>query len=1048
MSAHPTSSDETPVPPDPADRVDSRPDSGDASPGESDGLAVVPVVPVVAVLVCHDGESFLPRTLEAIAGLDPAPATIVAVDTGSTDSTGQLLATELAEGGVDRVLTLDADAGFAEAVHAGVEAGPAADWLWILHDDSAPEPDALAVLVERASEQPSVAVWGPKVLGWDEPRRLLEIGVSISSSGRRYTGLESREQDQGQYDGQRDVLAVGSAGMFVRREVWSDLGGFERSLPFFREDVDFGWRVNMAGHRVTVTTDAVVHHAEAMARGRRAAAVSDPHAVDRSSALFTLLANGRRLTWPFRWLWLTVQTLLRAVGFVLGKAPREAAAEMSALGSVLLRPGRILKARRARRRWRSASARSLRSLFPPAGQQFRHTMETVAGSLTLEADVAPSTVLESGPVSDDLDSFTGASSGRLRRMVRRPGVILFGLLLVVQLLAWRGLYREGVLNGGALLPMPTGASDVWESYIATWHVASLGSATMAHPSSAVLGVLATLLLGHASWVVPVVLVVGPPVAGVLAYQVTRSFGLSSRLRLVLGVAYALNPVTLAATAQGRWTTVVVLVLLPLAGVALARALGLGKVPASGRAAALSALLLGIIVSLSPAMLVLVVVLAVVVMIWSRGKQWRAAGAMVAGPVILLLPWWGVALADPVVLLLEPGVRMSADGEQPWHAVFFDPGGWWSLPWWVGVGITVAALAATLRAAQVRPVRLALVMAAIALGWALVLESVSVTPANSALAVAPWSGSVLLVVLAASMVAAAIAARGVRNRMSRATFTWRQPALALVTAMAVASPVVWALLWLGHGASGPLDRSWVNPLPAFVQAQSVLPEQIRTLVLRSESGRLAYTVLRARDAHWGDVENAPTAEQLATMDEVVADLASGRGTAPVDELTDRAVQYVLAVPPVDDDLEVALDSAPGLLRIANPGEASLWRIERATGRVRVEVPDDELAVLTSAVPDDPAAASVDVPAGDDGRLLELAELADDSWTATDDTGETLEVPPSAEWAQRFVVGSDGGTIDMAVENPVRQWLIWIQVALVFVLVVLALPGRAREDEEAV
>ena len=251
------------------------------------------------------------------------------------------------------------------------------------------------------------------MLGWDEPRRLLEVGVSISRSGRRHTGLERGEQDQGQYDGQRDTLAVGSAGLLVRRSLWSDLGGFDRSLPFFREDVDLGWRANLAGHRVAVATDAVVHHAEAMARGRRAGVVGDPHATDRASALYTLLANGRGSTLLLRWLWLLVQTLVRALGNVLGKAPREAAAEMSAVGMVLMRPRRLRSARRTRRRWRLVRARTLRGLFPPPGQQVRHSLETLAGSLSVETDVAPSTILESGPVEDDLDSFVGAGSGRL-----------------------------------------------------------------------------------------------------------------------------------------------------------------------------------------------------------------------------------------------------------------------------------------------------------------------------------------------------------------------------------------------------------------------------------------------------------------------------------------------------------------------------------------------------------------------------------------------------------------------------------------------------------
>ena len=97
----------------------------------------------------------------------------------------------------------------------------------------------------------------------------------------------------------------------------------------------------------------------------------------------------------------------------------------------------------------------------------------------------------------------------------------------MQLIAWRGLYRGGVLHGGALLPVPTGASDVWQAYTAAWHPVTLGSDTMAHPSTAVLGAArhAAARSRHvggagACWWS------ARPLAGVLAYLVTRSFGLS------------------------------------------------------------------------------------------------------------------------------------------------------------------------------------------------------------------------------------------------------------------------------------------------------------------------------------------------------------------------------------------------------------------------------------------------------------------------------------------------------------------------------------------
>ena len=78
-----------------------------------------------------------------------------------------------------------------------------------------------------------------------------------------------------------------------------------------------------------------------VAQSEASCAAAIPHAIDRASALFTLLANARSRRWLLRWLWLLLQTLLRALGFVLGKAPREAAAETAAVGTVLLRPRRL-----------------------------------------------------------------------------------------------------------------------------------------------------------------------------------------------------------------------------------------------------------------------------------------------------------------------------------------------------------------------------------------------------------------------------------------------------------------------------------------------------------------------------------------------------------------------------------------------------------------------------------------------------------------------------------------------------------------------------------
>ena len=99
---------------------------------------------------------------------------------------------------------------------------------------------------------------GPKLRDFSNRRVLREVGITTDRAGRRLTGIEPGEIDQGQHDGTRVVLAISSAGMLIRRDVWDQVGGFDPNLPLFRDDIDFCWRVHAAGYEVRVVSDAVV----------------------------------------------------------------------------------------------------------------------------------------------------------------------------------------------------------------------------------------------------------------------------------------------------------------------------------------------------------------------------------------------------------------------------------------------------------------------------------------------------------------------------------------------------------------------------------------------------------------------------------------------------------------------------------------------------------------------------------------------------------------------------------------------------------------------
>jgi GT2 family glycosyltransferase len=261
---------------------------------------------VTAVIVAHDGAAWLPQVLDALLEQTRPVQRVVAVDTGSRDRSGAVLAAQLGQG---VVFGMDRATGYGAAVaralqhraastripapsRPGAGDGEQVEWIWLLHDDCEPAGDALEQLLRGAAETPKAAVLGPKVMDWSDRDILLEAGLTIDTVGRRVTGIEPREVDQGQHDGDRDSLAVSSAGMLIRRDVWDLLHGFDAGMTLFREDIDFCWRVHAAGYRVRVITDSVVFHVQASSRRRRAVSVGRrPLMLDRRNALLTLAGN-------------------------------------------------------------------------------------------------------------------------------------------------------------------------------------------------------------------------------------------------------------------------------------------------------------------------------------------------------------------------------------------------------------------------------------------------------------------------------------------------------------------------------------------------------------------------------------------------------------------------------------------------------------------------------------------------------------------------------------------------------------------------------------
>lgn len=1006
---------------------------------------------VTAIVVAHDGQIWIPRLLRSLTAQDRCPDRVVAVDTGSVDDSLALLEQGF---GPHCVLGAARDTGYGDSIRLGlshadsagaaVPAGaPVLEWVWLIHDDSAPAPGALDALLDIARRLPDAGVIGCKLLGWSNRRRLLSVGVTISGTGHRETGLERRELDQGQHDTVRDVLAVESAGMLVRRDVWDQLGGFDAQLPLYRDDVDFCWRAVRAGHRVVVCPAAVVYHAEASFHGARRvdATWRRPHRADRRSALYTLLFNVEAARLPWTVLRLLGGSLLRAAGFLLAKSPRLAGDEVVALFAVLGHPGRLRTGRRQRRLSADPGSRqAARSLLPPWWLPYRRGVSSFA---ELVGSTASERTMPRRSLTDSV--------------LRTPIVPVLLVLLATAAVAARHLLGSGVLQGGALLPAPDGSADWWDAYLATWHPIGLGSDTVAPPYLPVLALCSAPLLGKAWLLVDVLFLLAVPLAASTAYLCTRRWVSHPLIRVWAAVAYGLLPVLTGAVAQGRLGTVVGTIVLPLAVRSVVLLLSDRPTDPPWRRGALAGLWLSVLTAFVPAAFIVAVAFAVV-----AGLTLRRTGApagtvivrlsiMLVVPGVVLLPWSWSLLTDSSLWWGEAGMTYAGVGTQvsgPDLVVGHLADGS-AAPAWVTVGIVLGGLAALVRRDRRRPILLITAggLLGLVLGVAQFRHQASVEATGAT--VPGWPGFAVTLMLGACVAAAAVAADGARVRLARASFGWRQPLAVLIVAAAAFAPVVGLVWWLYAAYPGPLTREAALPLPAYIVAAQESPARPRTLVIttgEAGEGQVSYQLVRDDGPRLGDDALAPSSSSYGDLGVLVGRLVSEPIPADIAALTDYGIGYVVVQAPADVQVTDRLDAVFGLARTTvGTDQPAVWRLVYPAGRAYLGRSVDATArrsVLTgSATEIDSAVAGARSP-----RVAVLNERASTRWRATVD-GSELAATPTGDWRPAYAVARDGGQLRIQPINGSRPWWLLVEAMAFVAVVVMASPGGSRERRGA-
>ncbi len=986
-------------------------DSGtDSAPARIDPATVT------AVMVVHNSRPWLARQLLALARLDPRPGRLIAVDNASTDASPALLAREWDEGVLDAVVTLESNEGFGPAVVAALgEDRP--EWIWLLHDDSAPFPNSLAALLEGAVHE-GAAIVLPKLL---QPRRrnypetLAEAGQSISRGGRRVPFVDAGDIDQHQLQA-RHVLGGSTAGMLIRGDVWRDLGGLAPELPLHRDGVDLGWRAGEAGHVVTTWPPAAVTHREAGRTGER---IGSPHThrheSDRLAALRVAAARGDK---PAGRLGLLVGSVLRAGGFLVGKSPTLAGAELRAARSFAATP-EVTAALAART---PDNARSIRPLLPARSWALTHSADRFGAGIAERYRNLSGR--ETDTSLDELtgDDFAGAQS---TRRTAPPVLLLLLPLLILGMIAGRSLLGAESVAGGGMLPAPGSLSDAWEAYLRP----SVGVAGANAPWLVVAAFFSTLVASPTVFAVAALLLL-PALAGGAAWLLLRRLGCSAGVAAAGAGVWAGAVVLLGIVGAGDLSGMALAVTGPL----LARSIhGFVSDDSTGaeRLRRPAALALWLIL-VSVAWPVVLPALTIVGVVWAARahNRWTDLAIALGVPWLFMAPWIPT-------LLRWPGRVLTGADPLAWPD--FPPAGYGllagrivpsAIPAWVnGVFFGVLLLVSVVGLLGLnRPRSRALVLAGIAVPLlAGVLSSRLALTTNGGEARALLSGWALLVV-AALLAPALLALRSTKDDGLPAS----GPARTL-TAVMVLLGVLAIGSWAWVGFQGPV-RPADSRLPGYVSDVMASARDSRVLMVqRSGNGPVQWNVVDARAPQWGTGERELAGAFAEESGRIVQSLAAG--SVPEDlaeQLTVMGFSH-LYMGGFDEEELAGVGNAAGLTRAAVREGDVVWTVAGLPGRIRLVASRSSEPVVDGTI-----------PASDGERYLMLAEESDPGWWASVGGVELRRSPDRPPVT--FVIPEDvGGDLEWGLRGT---WgaLGWqatiVVVALVLIAPTLGITTTAR------
>lgn len=935
---------------------------------------------------------------------------------------------------------------------------------WIVHEDSAPEPDALYELSRALDTSPTLGAAGPKQIAWEDSSKLLEVGIRATRTARRVPEVDVDDRDGGQLDNRSDVLGVGSAGMLIRSTAFEAVGGMNEHLGPFGDGLEFCRRLHYAGWRVVVVPQAKVRHARAsLGESGRGS-----FAKRRRAQIYNALLVAPSAFVPFIFLGYLLLTPLRALARLCTKELALADGEIRGGFGILADIPAIIRGKRliseakknADTQVRASAIRELEA----RGKDVRVGKRDLARTAREKIQLAN----RPHPLEEKEKKLWVTAT-------RKARLLILGFVLLCMLLATARLWGSTAVSGGALLPDNQTGWQVLRSAISGWLAVGDGSvgrldalwilfspfALLLQPFGITMGTIATATLYLCL-----------PFSALTAFWAARSFTASPQVRSVATLTWVAAPPLLVAISYGHVAGALFHTCLPLA---LAIIVTMWRYPLRRNFTNVgSVALLGAVMSAcAPVTLLLLVLTAATGFIISKNFWWLWLPIPAA---VLVVP----SLAfDWRLIFSTPGAPTNAT-PTPYSLFVFNPAGSATNPFALMAGslgskcltlfaviFLAVAVLALVRGRNWKLIRASWLGVSAGMIWAVACTHVAVAlyydGAQASYSTA-WAGIGLSVSMVGLWSAIVAGADGLRTDMSGRAFGLFQlislGTIATLLFGATTTSLAWAVAHAkGESVVGPVKNNAV-PLSAILDQKSsahtrvlaLFPTEhgIRGEIWRGDGRRLTDVTMADSSALLVGAQHGVVTKADADMQRIIANLANAHPTIAQD-LVHHGIGYVVIPGVVDQpkDNNTATTTTPnpesaqhataqlasslnaaGHLTFINSTESGMfWRV--GNGRIA-------RATLNShALPSGKYGLQTRVQ---EAGTLSLAERRHNGWVAYLD-GVALEKTGSS-WNEEWKVPSAGNLVISY--SPLTDYLVaGTQLVVALAAIVVALPLRRRK-----